>query len=116
MAEINDLAYDVLSGSTDGGDIAVTGTSSGAATTVHTAASGTDTLEWVTLKVHNNSSSRDTIYVQKGSGDYREHTVESKDYVYALQGEPIQNSLTIKVYSDNGDVLVDGKVVTVQIS
>ena len=116
MSEINDVAHSLLSGSTNGADIAVTATSSGTATTVHTAVANTTSLDMVTLKIHNNSSDRDTIFVQVGSGDYREFLVEGKSAMLAMTAEPINNSITVKVYSGLGDVLCTGRVQNITIS
>lgn len=107
-----------LSGSTDGRGIKVTGTSSGAADTIHTATSGSGDIDLVTLWAVNQDADGETRTLTLCWGgttspdDLITLPVPCKVGLIPLcERMPILNSLVVKAYADEAnDVVIFGRV------
>lgn len=101
------LTQNPLSGSTDGKPIKITGTSAGAANTLHTApASG---LDKVFMYCHNNDTvARELVVLWGGTSTDEEikKTIPPKDGVWlVIDSLPLKNSLVAKAYCATANVL-----------
>jgi hypothetical protein len=108
----------LLSGSTNGKGIKVTGTSSAADVTIHTAVSGTTNLDEVYLWAQNNDADGEprTLTVAFGGETDPDElivlTIPCKvGLVPIVLGQPLQNSLVIGAWADEAnDVVIYGYV------
>lgn len=104
----------VLSGSTNGIPILVVGTSSGTATTIHTAVS-TPSLDEIWLYGFNTSASAELLTIEWGGttdpGQIFEKTLpplgtHPDGLVTIVPGLLLTNSLVVKAFSASGNVIV----------
>lgn len=99
----------LLSGSTNGRNIKVTGTSSGAAVTVHTAVSGTSSFDEVTLFAANTSASDVLLTIEAGGttspDDQIKVTVPANSQRMVLPSIRYNNSVAIKAFAATGNVI-----------
>ena len=100
----------LLSGSTNGKSIDVTGTATGTAVTVHTAVSGTSDLDEIWLYCQNISTSDVKLTVEWGETDedgHIEQTIAGESgLVQVAPGILLQNSLVVKAFASTGNVLM----------
>ena len=100
----------LLSGSTNGKNISVTGNATGSAVTVHTAISGTSNLDEIWLYATNTSAAAVVLTVEFGG------TTDQDDYIelelaadsgmtLIIPGLLLQNSLLVKAWAASGDVI-----------
>lgn len=97
-----------LSGSTDGIGIAVAGTTSGTADTVHTASATVDVIDEIWLWAHNTDASDVDLTVEWGNATLpMVMTVPAKQGLFALiPGLKIENSKTVKAYAATSNVIM----------
>lgn len=100
----------VLSGSTRGRPIQITGTSSGTANTLHTATTTAGELDRVFIDLTNISSSPVVVTVEfgtTGAGNEIDITVPANTTVPAIEGKVIGGAATdtIKAYAATGSVI-----------
>jgi len=99
-----------LSGGTNGKNISVTGTSSGAAVTIHTAGSGTSNKDEIWVYACNTSASAVVLTVMYGG------TTDQDDYVelelaadsgmtLIIPGFLLDNSLIVKAFAATANVI-----------
>lgn len=119
MAEPREINLKLLSGSTDGVPIVITGTTAAAPTVVHTSGSGTADIDLVYLWLCNTHSADLDVGVVAYSGTPADPTnvvffgtIPSKSGVYvALEGYPVTNSKIIGVYCGTASkITASGKV------
>lgn len=111
----------ILSGSTNGLGIKVTGTSTAATVTVHTAISGTTSYDLVTLWAVNNDGDGETrtLTVEFGGVTDPDHLIIlpvpcKVGPVLVATELPLRNGLIVKAFSDEAnDVQVYGSVLRV---
>jgi hypothetical protein len=105
-----DLSLEKLSGSTDGKGIKVTGTSSGASVTAHTAhATAKDLIDIEAVNTHATDSILVTIeFGGTTDPDHRIYiTIPARvGPVPILQGMLLTNSLVVKVFAATADVIM----------
>ena len=100
----------LLSGSTNGKNISVTGNATGSAVTVHTAISGTSNLDEIWLYATNTSAAAVVLTVEFGG------TTDQADYIeldlaadsgmtLIIPGLLLQNSLLVKAWAASADVI-----------
>ena len=100
----------LLSGSTNGKNISVTGNATGSAVTVHTAISGTSNLDEIWLYATNTSAAAVVLTVEFGG------TTDQDDYIelelaadsgmtLIIPGLLLQNSLLVKAWAASGNVI-----------
>ena len=100
----------LLSGSTNGKNISVTGNATGSAVTVHTAISGTSNLDEIWLYATNTSAAALVLTVEFGG------TTDQDDYIelelaadsgmtLIIPGLLLQNSLLVKAWAASADVI-----------
>lgn len=102
----------LLSGSTNGKPIKVTGTATGASVTVHTAVTGVEQIDTVYLWASNTSASAATITIEWG-GTTDPDNLLVKGYSIAANsgltllasGIPLNNALVIKAFAGTANVL-----------
>lgn len=98
-----------LSGSTNGRLIQITGTSSGAANTIHTAVTGTSDLDELHIFATNTSASDVTLTVEYGgTGTNNQVTFLIPGAVGLIEIIPsflLQNSLVVKAFASSGSVI-----------
>lgn len=111
-------SFHLLSGSTNGKGVKVAATAT-AGTTVHTAASGTTTIDLVTLWAQNNNASgvSRTLTLEWGNVSTDNNVVVAVPakvgFVLIADRMPIQNSLVIGAFADvANEVIVYGTIVT----
>lgn len=102
----------LLSGSTNGLPIKVTGTNTGAAVTLHTAVAGTTDLDEVFLFVSNTSASAATITIEWGDDDdpddllVKAFSVPANSQCWPVAtGQLLQNGLVIRAFAGTANVL-----------
>lgn len=102
-----------LSGSTNGRPIKIVGTSSGAATTVHTAPANTTGTDHVTLFLTNTSGSMVSANVMwGGTTDPDDYLVKGLEIqansppIQIASGHPLNNGLIVKVFASTGNVIL----------
>lgn len=104
-----------LSGSTDGQPIAVTGTTTGASVTVHTAVAGTD-IDEIYIFANNISSAAVDLTIEFGgttTPDKIVRTIPAKTSKLVVEGAILQNSKVVKAFASVADVVnLYGKVGT----
>ena len=100
----------LLSGSSNGKNISVTGNATGSAVTVHTAISGTSNLDEIWLYATNTSAAAVVLTVEFGG------TTDQDDYIelelaadsgmtLIIPGLLLQNSLLVKAWAASADVI-----------
>lgn len=107
-----------LSGSTDGKGIKVTGTSSAADVTLHTAITGTADFDFVTLYAVNQDADGEsrTLTIAWGAETSPDNVITvpvpaGVGFVLVAEELPLQNSLVIGAWADEADdVIIYGKV------
>ena len=98
----------ILSGSTDGKGVLVTGTATGSANTIHTAHATAEDEVWI--YAHNSDSSDRTLTIEFGGatdpGNVIELTIVSQatntGLVLAVPGLILSNSLIVKAFASTG--------------
>jgi hypothetical protein len=106
----------LLSGSTNGKQIKVTGTSSGAAVTLHTAVSGTSAVDEIWLYACNTSSSAVTLTICWGGTTAPDNNMVislpgTSGRVLVVDGALLQNGLVVSAFASTANVVVlDGFV------
>lgn len=103
------ISKQLLSGSTDGKLIQVTGTASGSANTIHTAVSGNTDLDEVALYAINTSSSDVLVTIEfGGTGTANEIKFSVPGLVGPVQVVEklvLRNSAVVKAYASSGSVV-----------
>ena len=102
-----------LSGSTDGMAIKVTGTSTAATVTVHTAVAGTTSgvFDEIWLYANNTSASAVKLTLEWGTATAADGNIEltvaaESGLVLLVPGLILQNSLVVKAFAATGDVIL----------
>lgn len=106
----------LLSGSTNGKGIKVTGTATGSSVTIHTAVSGTSSFDEIWLYAYNGHTADVTLTIEWG-----EATVPDGNIVVSVpfkngrqivvDGRLLQNGLAVKAFASQANVIViDGYV------
>lgn len=100
----------LLSGSTNGKAIKVAATAT-AGTTIHTAASGTSTIDEIWLYAHNTSSAAVKLTLEWGEATAPDGNIEinigaeGTGMVLVAPGIPLQNSLVVKAFAGTANVI-----------
>lgn len=106
MASISKL---LLSGSTNGRFIQITGTSSGGANTIHTAVSGTSNIDELHIFATNYHTGDATLTIEYGgTGNNNQVKFTLPPNVGLIEIIPsflLQNGLVVKAYADVGSVI-----------
>lgn len=118
------FTHEVLSGSTNGLGIKVTGTGTGSTVTVHTAVSGTTSRDEVWLWAYNDDSDGETrtLAIEFGGTSDPDNVIRTPipsraGLVPVLMGHPLRNSLVVKAFADEAnDVILYGHVNRVTVS
>jgi len=102
-----------LSGSTDGLAVKVTGTSTGATVTVHTAVAGTTvgTFDEIWLYANNTSASAVKLTLEWGTATAADGNIEltiaaEAGLVLVLPGLILQNAKVVKAFAATADVIL----------
>jgi len=100
----------LLSGSTNGKNISVTGTSTGASVTVHTATSGTSNLDEIWLYATNTSGTARVLSIEFGGTTDQDDLIEleiadDSGMTLIIPGLLLQNSLLVKAWAASADVI-----------
>ena len=100
----------LLSDSTNGKNISVTGTSTGASVDIHAAVAGTSAIDEVWVYACNTSAADVVLTVEYGGttdqDDYIETTLTADGgMTLVVPGLPLQNGLTIKAWAGSGNVV-----------
>ena len=101
---------ELLSGSTQGKNISVTGTATGSSVTVHTAVSGTTDLDEIWLYACNTSATARVLTIEYGGTTDQDDLVEleiaaDSGWVLICPGLLLQNGLIVKAFAAAGDVI-----------
>lgn len=103
------LSKVLLSGSTNGRLIQITGTSTGSSNTIHTAVSGTSNLDELHIFATNTSGSDVTLTLEYGgTGVNNQVTFNIPGNVGLIEIIPgflLQNGLIVKAFASSGSVL-----------
>lgn len=118
------FSQEVLSGSTNGLGVKVTGTSTGASVTVHTAIAGTTSFDLVTLWCVNNDADGETrtLTVEFGGTTDPDNLLVAPiaakvGPVLVAQRLALRNGLVIKAFADEAnDCMIYGEVQRVVVS
>ena len=100
----------LLSGSTNGKAIKVAATAT-AGTTIHTAVSGTSSIDEVWLYAHNTSASTVKLTLEWGEATAPDGNIEinigaeGTGLVLVAPGIPLQNSLVVKAFAATANVI-----------
>jgi hypothetical protein len=100
----------LLSGSTNGKGIKVVATAT-AGTTIHTAVSGTSSIDEVWLYAHNTSASAVKLTLEWGEATAPDGNIEinigaeGAGMILIAAGIPLQNSLVIKAFAATANVI-----------
>lgn len=100
----------ILSGSTNGKAIKVAATAT-PGTTIHTAVSGTSSIDEVWLYAHNTSSSVVKLTIEWGEATAPDGNIEinigaeGTGMILIAPGIPLQNSLVIKAFAGTANVI-----------
>lgn len=104
------FTHEVLSGSTNGLGIKVTGTATGSTVTVHTAISGTTSRDEVWLWAQNNDTNgaTRTLTVEFGGTTDPDNLIVTSlpakvGPVLVIPGLPLRNSLVVKAFADSAN-------------
>lgn len=102
-----------LSGSTNGLGVKVTGTGTGSTVTVHTAQSGTTTVDEVFLWAQNNDADGEprTLTIEFGGTTSPDNLIIvpvpcRAGPVLCVPGLPLRNSLVVKAFADEADDVI----------
>lgn len=102
-----------LSGSTDGKAVKVTGTSSGATVTVHTAVAGTTAgvFDEIWIYANNTSATSVKLTLEWGTSSASDGNIEltvaaEAGLVLVVAGLILQNSLVVKAFAATADVIL----------
>ena len=98
----------LLSGSTNGKNISVTGNATGSAVTVHTAISGTSNLDEIWLYATNTSATARVLTIEFGGTTDQDDLIEleigaDSGMTLIIPGLLLQNSLVVKAFAAAGD-------------
>ena len=114
------MAYSIekLSGSTDGKGIVVSGTTTGATVTIHTAGAGAGDIDLVSLWAQNNDADGETrtLTLEWGAATSPDNVIIvsvpcKAGPVFLCDRLPIMNSLIVKAFADEAnDVVIYGHV------
>lgn len=118
------FTHEVLSGSTNGLAVKVTGTATGASVTVHTAIAGTTSRDEVWLWAQNNDADGEarTLTIEFGGTTDPDNLIIvpvpcKAGPVLVVPGFPLRNGLVVKAWADEAnDVQVYGYVNRVTVS
>ena len=100
----------LLSGSTNGKAIKVVATAT-AGTLIHTAASGTSTIDEIWLYAHNTSSAAVKLTIEWGEATAPDGHIEinigaeGTGMVLVAPGIPLQNSLVVRAFAGTANVI-----------
>lgn len=100
----------LLSGSTNGKAIKVAATAT-AGTTIHTAASGTTTIDEIWLYAHNTSSASVKLTIEWGETTAPDGHIEinigaeGTGMILVAPGIPLQNSLVVRAFAGTANVI-----------
>ena len=100
----------LLSGSTNGKAIKVAATAT-AGTLIHTAASGTSTIDEIWLYAHNTSSAAVKLTIEWGEATAPDGHIEinigaeGTGMVLVAPGIPLQNSLVVRAFAGTANVI-----------
>lgn len=100
----------LLSGSTNGKAIKVAATAT-AGTLIHTAASGTSTIDEIWLYAHNTSSATVKLTIEWGEATAPDGHIEinigaeGTGMVLVAPGIPLQNSLVVRAFAGTANVI-----------
>jgi hypothetical protein len=100
----------LLSGSTNGKNISVTGTSTGASVTVHTATSGTSNLDEIWLYAANTGSAASVLTIEFGGTTDQDDQIQlelaaDSGMTLIIPGLLLQNSLVVKAFAVDANVI-----------
>jgi hypothetical protein len=102
-----------LSGSTDGKAVKVTGTSSGATVTVHTAVAGTTAGVFDEIWIYANNTSATTVKLtlewgtsSASDGNIEINVAGESGLVLVVPGLILQNALVVKAFAATADVIL----------
>ena len=102
-----------LSGSTSGMAVKVTGTSTAATVTVHTATSSTTegTYDEIWIYANNTSATADKLTLEWGTATAADGNIEltiaaESGLVLVIPGLVLQNSMTVKAFSGTANVIL----------
>jgi len=100
----------LLSGSTNGKNISVTGNATGSAVTVHTATSGTSNLDEIWLYATNTSAAAVVLTIEMGGTTDQDDLIEvsiaaDSGMTLIIPGLLLQNSLVVKAFAASTDVI-----------
>ena len=100
----------LLSGSTNGKNISVTGANTGAAVTVHTATSGTSNLDEIWLYAANTSAAASVLTIEFGGTTDQDDLIElsiaaDSGMTLIIPGLLLQNSLVVKAFAADANVI-----------
>ena len=96
------IAKHLLSGSTNGLTVSITGADSGAADTIHTAVAGTGAIDEIWLWANNIHTSAITLEIEWGETGAAENIhvdIDPNETVLVAPGWPLQNGLVIKGFT-----------------
>jgi hypothetical protein len=118
------FTHEVLSGSTNGLGIKVTGTTTGTSVTVHTAVAGTTSRDEIWLYAQNNDAGGETrtLTIEFGGVTSPDNLIIAPipckaGPVLVCPGLPLRNTLVVKAFADQvDDVQVYGYVNRVTVS
>lgn len=118
------FTHEVLSGSTNGLGVKVTGTTTGASVTVHTAISGTTSRDEIWLWAQNNDADGETrtLTIEFGGTTSPDNLIIvpipcKAGPVLVVPGFPLRNSLVVTAWADEADdCIVYGYVHRVTVS
>ena len=101
----------LLSGSTDGKAVKVTGTGTGSTVTVHTAVTGTTNLDEIWIYANNTSASAVKLTLEWGTATAADGNIElsiaaESGLVLVTAGLLLQNSLVVKAFAGTADVIL----------
>ena len=100
----------LLSGSTNGKNISVTGANTGAAVTVHTATSGTSNLDEIWLYAANTSAAASVLTVEFGGTTDQDDQIQleiaaDSGMTLIVPGLLLQNGLLVKAFAADANVI-----------
>lgn len=101
-----DFAKRLLSGSTDGKSIKVTGTDSGSADTIHTAIAGSSGFDEVWLWAFNNDTTTRTLMILVDGQETAAVGITAKTGLFViLPGIPVNNTKLVKAYASVANMI-----------
>ena len=101
----------LLSGSTDGKAVKVTGTGTSTTVTVHTAVTGTTNLDEIWIYANNTSASAVKLTLEWGTATAADGNIElsiaaESGLVLVTAGLLLQNSRVVKAFAGTADVIL----------